>query len=56
MEDVLKKVATLSITGGNGMIRVHCRQVLMTWFIGVLACSCSIFLTVEDIKTIPLKT
>lgn len=28
MEQVLKKVATLSITGSNSMIRVHCRQVL----------------------------
>lgn len=28
MEQVMKKVATLSITGSNSMIRVHCRQVL----------------------------
>lgn len=27
MEEVLKKVATLSVTGGNAMIRIHCRQV-----------------------------
>lgn len=27
MEDVMKKVATLSVTGGNAMIRIHCRQV-----------------------------
>lgn len=28
MEEVLKKVAKLSITGANAMIRIHCRQVL----------------------------
>lgn len=28
MEEVLKKVAKLSVTGSNGMIRIHCRQVL----------------------------
>ncbi|TKS91003.1 Small subunit processome component 20 -like protein [Collichthys lucidus] len=28
MEEVLKKVARLSVTGSNAMIRIHCRQVL----------------------------
>lgn len=28
MEEVLKKVAKLSVTGSNAMIRIHCRQVL----------------------------
>lgn len=27
MEEVLKKVAKLSVTGSNSMIRIHCRQV-----------------------------
>lgn len=27
MEEVLKKVAKLSVTGSNAMIRIHCRQV-----------------------------
>lgn len=29
MEEVLKKVAKLSVTGGNAMIRIHCRQVFV---------------------------
>lgn len=29
MEEVLKKVAKLSVTGSNAMIRIHCRQVLV---------------------------
>lgn len=28
MEEVLKKVAKLSVNGSNAMIRIHCRQVL----------------------------
>ena len=28
MEEVLKKVAKLSVNGSNSMIRIHCRQVL----------------------------
>lgn len=28
MEQVMKKVAKLSVTGSNAMIRIHCRQVL----------------------------
>lgn len=27
MEEVMKKVAKLSVTGSNAMIRIHCRQV-----------------------------
>lgn len=38
MEEVLNKVAKLSVTGGNTMIRVHCRQVLVGW--ELLFCSC----------------
>lgn len=29
MEELLKKVAKLSVTGSNAMIRIHCRQVLV---------------------------
>uniref|UniRef100_A0A3P9K9E8 UTP20 small subunit processome component n=1 Tax=Oryzias latipes TaxID=8090 RepID=A0A3P9K9E8_ORYLA len=33
MEDVMRKVATLSVTGANGMIRVHCRQHCSLFFV-----------------------
>lgn len=28
MEEVMKKIAKLSVNGSNAMIRIHCRQVL----------------------------
>ncbi|XP_047246285.1 small subunit processome component 20 homolog isoform X2 [Girardinichthys multiradiatus] len=33
MEQVLKKVATLSVTGGNNMIRTHCRQIYLKYLL-----------------------
>lgn len=33
MEDVMKKVAKLSVNGGNSMIRVHCRQIYMKYLL-----------------------
>lgn len=33
MEDVMKKVANLAVNGGNGMIRVHCRQIYMKYLL-----------------------
>ncbi|KAM9334967.1 small subunit processome component 20 homolog [Symphorus nematophorus] len=33
MEDVLKKVAKLSVTGSNTMIRVHCRQIYLKYLL-----------------------
>lgn len=33
MEDVMKKVASLSVNGGNNMIRVHCRQIYMKYLL-----------------------
>ncbi|XP_076578925.1 small subunit processome component 20 homolog [Chaetodon auriga] len=33
MEEVLKKVAKLSVTGSNGMIRIHCRQIYLKYLL-----------------------
>uniref|UniRef100_H3CN87 UTP20 small subunit processome component n=1 Tax=Tetraodon nigroviridis TaxID=99883 RepID=H3CN87_TETNG len=33
MEEVLKKVAKLSVTGGNAMIRIHCRQIYLKYLL-----------------------
>ncbi|XP_072235229.1 small subunit processome component 20 homolog [Leuresthes tenuis] len=33
MEQVLKKVATLSVTGSNAMIRIHCRQIYLKYLL-----------------------
>uniref|UniRef100_UPI0037E7A1C0 small subunit processome component 20 homolog isoform X2 n=1 Tax=Semicossyphus pulcher TaxID=241346 RepID=UPI0037E7A1C0 len=33
MEEVLKKVAKLSVTGSNSMIRVHCRQIYLKYLL-----------------------
>ncbi|XP_011611808.2 small subunit processome component 20 homolog [Takifugu rubripes] len=33
MEEVLNKVAKLSVTGGNTMIRVHCRQIYLKYLL-----------------------
>ncbi|MEQ2167506.1 hypothetical protein GOODEAATRI_004850, partial [Goodea atripinnis] len=33
MEQVLKKVAKLSVTGGNNMIRTHCRQIYLKYLL-----------------------
>uniref|UniRef100_A0A3P8T435 UTP20 small subunit processome component n=1 Tax=Amphiprion percula TaxID=161767 RepID=A0A3P8T435_AMPPE len=33
MEDVMKKVAKLSVTGGNAMIRIHCRQIYLKYLL-----------------------
>ncbi|XP_072311103.1 small subunit processome component 20 homolog [Eucyclogobius newberryi] len=33
MEDVMKKVAKLSVNGGNAMIRIHCRQIYMKYLL-----------------------
>lgn len=36
MEEVMKKVAKLSVTGSNAMIRIHCRQVPTCFFFSLL--------------------
>ncbi|XP_071756588.2 small subunit processome component 20 homolog isoform X1 [Centroberyx gerrardi] len=33
MEEVMKKVAKLSVTGSNAMIRIHCRQIYMKYLL-----------------------
>ncbi|XP_019108872.2 small subunit processome component 20 homolog isoform X1 [Larimichthys crocea] len=33
MEEVLKKVARLSVTGSNAMIRIHCRQIYLKYLL-----------------------
>ncbi|XP_069012709.1 small subunit processome component 20 homolog [Embiotoca jacksoni] len=33
MEEVMKKVAKLSVTGSNGMIRIHCRQIYLKYLL-----------------------
>ncbi|XP_034018840.1 small subunit processome component 20 homolog isoform X2 [Thalassophryne amazonica] len=33
MEDVMKKVAKLSVTGSNAMIRIHCRQIYLKYLL-----------------------
>ncbi|KAK5849173.1 hypothetical protein PBY51_008835 [Eleginops maclovinus] len=33
MEDLMKKVATLSVTGNNGGIRIHCRQIYLKYLL-----------------------
>ncbi|XP_034530006.1 small subunit processome component 20 homolog [Notolabrus celidotus] len=33
MEEVLKKVAKLSVTGSNAMIRIHCRQIYLKYLL-----------------------
>ncbi|XP_035476215.2 small subunit processome component 20 homolog [Scophthalmus maximus] len=33
MEEVMKKVATLSVTGSNAMIRIHCRQIYLKYLL-----------------------
>ncbi|KAM8908719.1 small subunit processome component 20 homolog isoform 2-T2 [Spinachia spinachia] len=33
MEEVLKKVAMLSVTGSNAMVRVHCRQIFLKYLL-----------------------
>ncbi|XP_074482513.1 small subunit processome component 20 homolog isoform X2 [Sebastes fasciatus] len=33
MEQVMKKVAKLSVTGSNGMIRIHCRQIYLKYLL-----------------------
>uniref|UniRef100_A0A3Q3VPZ3 Uncharacterized protein n=1 Tax=Mola mola TaxID=94237 RepID=A0A3Q3VPZ3_MOLML len=33
MEEVLKKVAKLSVTGSNSMIRIHCRQIYLKYLL-----------------------
>uniref|UniRef100_A0A3Q1ECN8 UTP20 small subunit processome component n=1 Tax=Acanthochromis polyacanthus TaxID=80966 RepID=A0A3Q1ECN8_9TELE len=33
MEDVMKKVAKLSVAGGNAMIRIHCRQIYLKYLL-----------------------
>uniref|UniRef100_A0A3B5AP45 UTP20 small subunit processome component n=1 Tax=Stegastes partitus TaxID=144197 RepID=A0A3B5AP45_9TELE len=33
MEEVMKKVAKLSVTGGNAMIRIHCRQIYLKYLL-----------------------
>ncbi|CAL1568682.1 unnamed protein product [Knipowitschia caucasica] len=33
MEEVMRKVAKLSVSGGNGMIRIHCRQIYMKYLL-----------------------
>lgn len=56
MEEVLKKVATLAVTGGNAMIRIHCRQVRTpTPPLCLLAQSFSsgVFLRAADLPEVP---
>ncbi|XP_056281018.1 small subunit processome component 20 homolog isoform X2 [Pseudoliparis swirei] len=33
MEEVMKKVATLSVNGSNNMIRIHCRQIYLKYLL-----------------------
>ncbi|XP_075932289.1 small subunit processome component 20 homolog [Anarhichas minor] len=33
MEQVMRKVAKLSVTGSNGMIRIHCRQIYLKYLL-----------------------
>ncbi|XP_041833171.1 small subunit processome component 20 homolog [Melanotaenia boesemani] len=33
MEEVLKKVANMSVTGSNAMIRIHCRQIYLKYLL-----------------------